>query len=298
MAWSGLALDIEKGVAVDCPTTNHRHQIVSARKDKNTGFTTVHYSVYYAPLDYQFKGRVPGNFRREMCRETPRSESEWNRLEAAYLQFSSQVYPQGKSTFRPNEMAQALTYDLTFNEQNQLTVFGLRATNALMTSYMTQEDAARAAFTKKPVKRNQSLRSWHDAVTGNHSEDPNEASFDLATSVTTSLIQQNLYLFALANSADLVYRADCGKHQNDTPVLFGHTRGLISDPPDKGMKPLIPATAVRQTVDCFNTTSLIHHKRKKLDAAFPEGTAEAVAAYRSHLGVRRLERRTQIELAA
>jgi hypothetical protein len=302
MAWSGVALDVEKGVAVDCPTTNYRHQIVSAKRDKSTGSTTVHYSVYYAPLGYKVKGRVPKDFQKEMCRSTPQTEREWLRMEAAYLDFSSQVYPQGKSTFRPHELAQALTYDLTFNENDELASFGLRATNALMTSYMTSEQAAAAAFAKKPAKRNQSLRLWHDVVTGNYSDNPDEASFCLATSLTTNLIQQKLYLLAMANGADLVYRADCGKHQNNTPVLYGHTRALVSGPPVNGMKPLIPATAVRQTVDCFNTTSLICMGNSEFSAPFPEGTAEAVAAHRSHMSTRRLEKRSQrllgLEIAA
>ncbi len=302
MAWSGQALDIQNGLAVDCPGTTSHHQIVEADYNESTGDTTLHYSVFYAPLDFNLSiTSIPKDFSDRMCCKTPETPDKKLELENYYQKFLKSIRPYNKSlAFNLDECAKALTYDLTFDDAYNFTDFSVRPTCARMLSKFDYMQANAQAFSLNP---NKNLRLWHDAIAGYSGWENKKVDFGRITTCTTDIIQKRLIDKALENGLDLIYRIDPQKAYydmsecedvaklslRDRVARFSSRYGSVLKAESRKESLLrgnertrVPSTAARNDIDFFNVASTWEFFNNFDSNRFPEGTALAIANYKRH----------------
>lgn len=303
MAWSGRALETQKGLAVDCSGTTSHHQIIDAEYNKETGATVLHYSVFYAPVDFRLRtSEIPDDFVNRMCCKTPDSPDKKVELEAYYQRFLKSIRSYNKShAFRLGEYAKALTYDLTFDHTCNLEKFDVRPTLAKMNKALDYNHADAEAFREKP---DQTLRLWHDTIATTCGIRKGRIGFGHVTNCTTDLIQKNLVSMARDNGVDLVYRIDPraawynGEELDEVMQMslqdkmnrFSPRYGSVMKAESRKENPIkgndrtrVPSTASRNDVDFFNVACVWEFLNNFGQNKFPQGTALAVANYKRHI---------------
>lgn len=304
--WS--AVDCIEGIAVDDAACQNRHQLVALTESKRYELKTLHYIVYHQPnqLGYCAEALVPKNFEKIMHNFDYSYNPTENMCRVSNVQskFNKHLRPFSTKGFQFNEPADAVIYDIKFDNHYNIVGYHVRPALAQITQHYNPKAASFAAF--DAPNPNITLRHWHNLAAHfagkNHAIDnpDKRLNFSEVTNLTGFMVQNYNQTLCLDAGIDYVGRVLNPNHYK----RFSHATAHLTDArwlqqtcdqwvgtqimdtylANKADSLVLPSTSGMKFNDTFNIYQMYHFLRTNKNLFHPE-TVHAMSQGKNHINV-------------
>lgn len=326
--------DCVHGIAIDDERTKDHHQILQIVPDKNGYETTLRYAVFCPLLPKDPDIALPENFLRLMASQTPTDHEGMKEMDRAWQAWDKGMRRQNirdynekiPTAFLRGKVCDAVTYDIKFADNYEVTDFNIRYNTGLMREAIS---LAQANERIRPPDVDADLRLAYDFCINYHktcapnitkskenkddldNKDDQENTDDqdsvtqekeysagIITNVVGRIVQSHGRKLAFREGIDCILRNNQPKSRDETGEYFSVSQALpaIGAARNAVRQAWLPATSSRDRLHYFNIRAIAGYIGSDGKNLFAPEITTACAQY--HMHVQNYAHQQQIALRA